>query len=98
MPKTSHGRHDSQTRGMRYLEWVYDPDPDDSTYITDFAYLLREADRSIHIEHDQHINGIFSRREWLNNMKNIGFQARIVSLEHSEIESGLFNALLGINP
>ena len=28
---------------MRYLAWSWDPDPQDTTYTVDYAYLLREA-------------------------------------------------------
>ena len=28
-------------RGLRYLEWVWDPDPGDTEYLADFAFLLR---------------------------------------------------------
>ena len=40
-PDTSHGGSDGATRGMRYLEWTWDPDPSDDTYLTDYVYLLR---------------------------------------------------------
>ena len=29
------GGHDSTERGLRYLEWIWDPDPTDSTYISE---------------------------------------------------------------
>lgn len=77
-PKTCHGGHNSDTRSLRYLEWVYDPDPDDSTFITDFAYLLREENGSVHVEYDRHINGLFSRHKWLEIMGEVGFKAKIV--------------------
>lgn len=34
-PGADHGGHDEGGRGLRYLEWSWDPDPDDSTYIVD---------------------------------------------------------------
>ena len=43
---TTHGGHDSNTgdtRSIRYIEWTFDPDPSDTTYTVDFAYLLREG-------------------------------------------------------
>ncbi len=42
-PSTDHGGYDGVGRGLRYLEWTWDPDPADSTYIVDYAYLLRDA-------------------------------------------------------
>ena len=63
-------------RGMRYLEWTWDPDPDDNVYIVDYAYLLRESDGSVRVEHDRHIEGLFSREEWLRWLSEAGFEPR----------------------
>ncbi len=76
-PSTEHGGHDGERRGLRYLEWTYDPDPDDTTYVADFAYLLREADGSMRIEHDRHVEGLFSREVWLRLLREVGFQPGI---------------------
>jgi len=78
-PGTDHGGHDDDTRGLRYLEWTYDPDPTDTTYLVDFAYLLREADGTVRVEHDRHIDGLFGRDEWLQLLREVGFQPKIVS-------------------
>src|SRR5512145_3067765 len=41
-PGTDHGGHDSADgRAVRYLEWTWDPDPQDTTYLVDYAFLLR---------------------------------------------------------
>jgi len=58
-PSTKHGGHDGPTRAMRYLEWCYDPDPTDTTTVTDFAYILREEDGSVRVEFDRHVTGLF---------------------------------------
>jgi len=78
-PDTKHGGHDGDGRSMRYLEWTYDPDPSDTTYLTDFAYLLREADGSVHAEHDRHVCGLFGREDWLRLLHGVGFQPRVVT-------------------
>ena len=38
---TDHGGQDEAeaSRGLRYLEWTWDPDPGDSSYTVDYAYL-----------------------------------------------------------
>lgn len=94
-PSTRHGGHDGGKRSMRYLEWVYDPDPDDSTFFTNFAYLLHEKDGTVNIENDRHIHGIFSKKRWFDIMDEVGFKSKIIPVEHSEIESGLYSAVLG---
>lgn len=52
-------------RGLRYLEWTWDPDPDDDVCTVDYAFLLRAADGRVAVEHDRHIEGVFSRAQWL---------------------------------
>ena len=58
-PLTDHGGYDDNDRGLRYLEWSWDPDPSDSTFIADYAYLIRESDGSVRLLHDRHIAGLF---------------------------------------
>jgi hypothetical protein len=77
-PSTDHGGMDSEERGLRYLEWTYDPDASDSTYITEFVYLLREKNQQIRVEHDQHICGLFARADWLRLLNEVGFQTEII--------------------
>ena len=63
-PSTDHGGHDgADGRALRYLEWTWDPDPTDTAYTVDFAYLLREADGSVHVEQDRHIEGVVPARD-----------------------------------
>jgi SAM-dependent methyltransferase len=85
---TDHGGHDGGGRGLRYLEWTWDPDPGDTTYTVDYAYLLRSSDGSVHVEHDRHIEGLFSRADWLRLLALVGFDARVVPFDHSELEPG----------
>ena len=77
------------TRGLRYLSWSWDPDPNDDQYLTDYAYLVRERDGSVTAVHDRHAEGLFSRAEWLEVLEGVGFNARAVPLEHSEVEPGV---------
>src|SRR5262245_38206353 len=44
---TTHGGHDGEGRSIRYIEWTFDPDPSDTTYTVDFAYLLREKRKPV---------------------------------------------------
>ncbi|MDD5370872.1 MAG: class I SAM-dependent methyltransferase [Anaerolineaceae bacterium] len=95
-PTTECGGHDGSDRSMRYLEWKWDPDPSDSTYLIDYAYLLREADGSVRALTDRHTCGLFSRVEWLAAMQQEGFQAQILPFEHSEVEPDSIGIFLGI--
>lgn len=76
-PRTGHGGNDGPDgRGIRYLEWTTDPDPADSSYVTDFAYLLRESDGTTRVGYDRHVMGLFGRDEWLALLREVGFVAR----------------------
>ena len=95
---TDHGGHDGETRSLRYLEWTWDPDPNDSTYLVDYAYVLREGDGTVSVEHDRHVEGLFSRETWLRLLEKVGFKARAINFEHSELESGSYKVLVGQKP
>jgi SAM-dependent methyltransferase len=79
-PSTSHGGHDGDGRALRYLAWSHDPDPDDHTFVTDFAYLLRQGG-DVEVVHDRHVNGLFSRDEWLASLTEQGFDAASVEVD-----------------
>lgn len=95
---TQHGGHDGEGRCLRYLEWTWDPDPTDTTYTVDFAYLLRESNGSVRVEQDRHILGLFARAEWLRLLAEVGFQPRAVPFRHSELEPGPSEVFLGVKP
>jgi SAM-dependent methyltransferase len=75
-PGTDHGGEDAPDgRGFRYLEWRLDPDPADTTYLVDYAFLLREANGEVGVEHDRHIEGLFPRADWLAAFHAAGLTA-----------------------
>ena len=69
------GEDGADGRAFRYLEWNWDPDPDDTTYQVDYAFLLREANGEVHAVHDRHIEGLFPRAVWLDAFGRAGLQA-----------------------
>jgi SAM-dependent methyltransferase len=75
---TQHGGSDSGERGMRYLEWSWDPDETDSHSTTDYVYLLREGAGPMRVEHERHVLGLFSRAAWLSALERTGFEAEII--------------------
>jgi SAM-dependent methyltransferase len=78
-PATDHGGHDGNDgRALRYLEWTFDPDPSDTTVVTDFAIIVREADGSARVVHDRHIEGLFPRPTWLALLDDAGFEVSTV--------------------
>jgi SAM-dependent methyltransferase len=76
-PGTSHGGEDAADgRGFRYLEWHWDPDPSDNIYVVDYAFMMREQDGAVRVEHDRHVEGLFPRAHWLAWFEAAGLEAR----------------------
>ena len=94
--ETQHGGKDEGDRGLRYLEWTWDPDPSDETYVIDFAYLVREEDGSVRLVHDRHVCGLFPRAEWLRLLEDVGFQAKRRVIDREE-DKGT-EAFIGLRP
>ena len=103
---TDHGGHDGEEvtaeygdeylgRGLRYLEWVYDPDPTDDTYVTAFSYLVREGD-TIRCLSERHVDGIFPRQVWLDLLDQAGFDAHTQPLVLSDLAEGMTEMFIGI--
>ena len=97
-PSTDHGGEDDEGRGLRYLEWTWDPDPSDTTYVVDYAYLLRDETGATTVEHDRHEEGLFSRTEWLTVLAEAGFEAESVPFDHSELEPGMYEVFVARKP
>jgi len=96
-PSTNHGGHDGDNRGLRYLAWTWDPDPDDNTYIMDFTYLLKEGD-SITCENDRHVMGLFRREEWQELMEKAGFSVKVIERKPNWSPPMGTRLFLGIKP
>jgi SAM-dependent methyltransferase len=93
-PGSSHGGHDGDGRGMRYLEWTRDPNPDDATYVTDFAYLLQDDAAGTSVLYDRHLCGLFSGDQWLRILREEGFEPR---LEEATLSGGeTLRMMLGV--
>ena len=76
--RTSHGGHDGDDgRSLRYLEWMTDPDPGDTTYEVDFAVLLREHGQEPRVVHDHHVEGLFPEHTWLHLLDHAGFEPTV---------------------
>lgn len=92
---TDHGGNDVGSRSLRYLEWSWDPDPSDSTFRTDYAYLLRDEDGTVRCIHDIHEEGLFSRDTWLSLFVQVGFAPRSVQLDIGE-EGKVYEGFLAV--
>ena len=75
---TDQGGSDSPDRGLRFLQWIFDPDPTDTTYHVDFAILLRNRRGRAHAVHERHTLGLFPRATWLRLLREVGLNPVVV--------------------
>jgi len=79
---TKHGGHDgADGRSLRYLEWTYDPNPEDTTYRADYVIMMRECSGDVRIVHDSHVEGLFPRADWMRWLREVGFEPRTLTDE-----------------
>lgn len=71
-PRTEHGGRDRGSRSMRYLDWIWDPDPTDDTYLSVMVYVLRDGEE-IRCVKDHHVLGLFGQDVWIRLMSEVGF-------------------------
>ncbi len=81
---TSHGGIDRDGRGMRYLMWVEEPQPDSHFYNTHFAFLLRHEDGSVTAEQETHTMGLFSEAQWLESLAAVGLTGEILQEPYAD--------------
>jgi SAM-dependent methyltransferase len=89
---------DDGERAARYVQWLWDPDPDDDTYVADFAFVLREPSGEVRVVHDRHVFGLFARTDWLRVLGGAGFDVRIEPLVHSQIPAGAVEMFVARRP
>lgn len=95
----SSGGHDRGERSLRYLQWVYDPDPDDTCFTTAFAFLLKEGAGQVRAESDEHVMGLFPKAMWLSLLRDAGFEPLTRPHRHSSFDTEEGRELfLGLRP
>jgi SAM-dependent methyltransferase len=68
---------DDGARSLRCLEWAWDPDPADDTYVVEYAFLLRDGN-DIKAVHDRHVEGLFARSVWVDVLTEAGYRVELV--------------------
>ncbi|MDH3427689.1 MAG: class I SAM-dependent methyltransferase [Gemmatimonadota bacterium] len=96
-PSTECGGRDDGIRGLRYVAWTWDPDPSDTTFVTDFAYLLRRDAGEPQVRWDRHVQGLFSTADWLATLRDVGFIATELDHRHSDGPAGT-KVFVGVRP
>ncbi|HEY1421195.1 MAG TPA: class I SAM-dependent methyltransferase [Candidatus Dormibacteraeota bacterium] len=89
---TDQGGGESERGSVRFLQWIVDPDPADTTYVVDFAILLRGRRGEARVAHDRHLLGLFPRALWMRLLRGVGFRPTVVK------GSGVRDAFLARRP
>ena len=69
---------DEGTRALRCLAWTWDPNPGDSVYTVDYAFLLRDGE-TMKAVHDRHYEGLFSEVTWHRILAAAGYEVETIS-------------------
>ena len=59
-------------RALRCVEWHWDPDESDETYVVEYAFLLRDREGT-RVVHDRHTLGLFPRATWVRILEGAGY-------------------------
>ena len=70
------GDDEASGRAMRGLAWIVDPDPTDTTYLVDYAFILRTGTES-RVVHDRHVEGLFATSTWLDVLRSVGWTVEV---------------------
>ena len=79
VPRTDHGGSDSAETGVRFVQWITDPDPTDTEYLVDFGILIRDSRGEMQVLHERHTYGLFARSVWLKLLRKAGFRPMTVN-------------------
>ena len=91
---TEHGGGaDEGGRTARYLQWTLPPEPGETSYTVQYAFLLREPDGTVHAVHDIHRCGVFGRATWLRLFGEVGLSAELAPRTIEGVEYDSFIAL-----
>jgi SAM-dependent methyltransferase len=73
---TNYLEEDAGTRSMRGIEWSWDPDPADTTMITEYAFVFRDG-QHVTTAHDRHVEGLFPKATWTRLLTRAGFDVEL---------------------
>lgn len=96
---TEDDENEDGARAMRTLAWSWDPDPTDTSYVVDYALMLREGG-AVRVVHDHHEEGLFPTATWERLLAEAGFQVQRIDREAEGIEGTGYCpfGFLGVRP
>jgi len=82
-PGTDTGGHDGEDgRSLRFLEWTHDLEPGATSYVVDYAILVRMPDGATRVVHDVHELGLFPEETWLRLLRGAGLEPLELPVEN----------------
>lgn len=69
---------DEPGRSMVCVEWDWDPDPEDDTFIGDYVFVLQEGGGEVRVVRDRHEVSCFPRRVWMDTLRAVGFEPELL--------------------
>jgi SAM-dependent methyltransferase len=94
-----HGGGDGDGRAVRWVEWTFDPDPSDTSYVAEFAYILHKDGEPSRTVYDRHVCGLFNRADWLGLFGDVGFvDVTSKPFNHSELPPGSLEVFVARKP
>lgn len=70
--------------GARYLEWVHPVPPGETRGVTDYTFVIREADGTTRSFHEAHPFGLFPHAAWARLFDAAGFELELVPEETND--------------
>jgi hypothetical protein len=68
---------------LTFIEFDYDPHPEDTTVESIMFYLIREGGE-LRIEQDRHVTGLFPLQTWIDLMAEAGFMVEQFPCKHGD--------------
>ncbi len=82
---TETGGHDESERGLRYMDWTWDPDKKGESWVSHFVFIMRDGD-NVAYRTDEHHCGLFAGQTWLDLLEKAGFKD-VKMVPHPEIDN-----------
>lgn len=77
---TETGGHDDGKRGLRYMDWTWDPENSGQGYVSHFVIIMRDGSHVMY-RTDEHHCGMFPLATWLKLLQQAGF-SRVKAIDY----------------
>ena len=89
--------HSKGDKEVVFIENLFDPNPNDSTYELTMLYLIRKNGQ-LKVETDRHLCGIFNMNTWFDLLQEAGFRVNRLDFNVTDPEARNYPLLLCTKP